>query len=332
MSTTSSAVAAPVAETNAITNPNTITNTITNANTNAITNATATAVPVRGRAPVRLRPKLPGDAARYEVVLLIDSREKQDGGLSSRGAQKNTICKVLTDLGCVAETRTLGLGDMIFIAREKAASCPSEYVLDVIIERKTIADLESSIRDGRFLDQRLRLLHSTIPRRVYLVEGRRRLPVGADKMAKSVCTALARAQIDDGLRVIETGDTRESVGVLAALYAATCDSLAGILREWGPYAPPLGVFNEMCAKDGRLSATLEMQRVLRLVHGVTAPVSDAIVRHFPTAAALVEAYEAAGAAGGGALARERLLSSRVEGIADRISRDIARIFAAQRSR
>lgn len=45
-----------------------------------------------------------------------------------------------------------------------------EYVLPFVLERKTSQDLLASIKDGRYLQQKWRMLHSGIPHRLYLVE------------------------------------------------------------------------------------------------------------------------------------------------------------------
>ena len=62
------------------------------------------------------------------------------------------------------ETTNLDLGDFQIINPE------GEIIL--IIERKTQADLLSSIKDGRHREQKLRLLNSSIPNIAYLIEGK----------------------------------------------------------------------------------------------------------------------------------------------------------------
>ncbi|CBZ52799.1 Conserved possible MUS81 endonuclease, related [Neospora caninum Liverpool] len=53
-----------------------------------------------------------------------------------------------------------------------ASSPPVEFVLPIIVERKTLRDLSSSIRDGRYEDQKYRLMRCAgVTRVLYLVEG-----------------------------------------------------------------------------------------------------------------------------------------------------------------
>jgi crossover junction endonuclease MUS81 len=51
--------------------------------------------------------------------------------------------------------KRLPVGDAIWIARHKVHH--TEYVLDLIVERKNVDDLVGSIRDNRYKDQKLRL-------------------------------------------------------------------------------------------------------------------------------------------------------------------------------
>lgn len=51
------------------------------------------------------------------------------------------------------------VGDGIWIARHKKDG--TEYVLDYIVERKNLLDLDDSITDNRYREQKLRLkVHS----------------------------------------------------------------------------------------------------------------------------------------------------------------------------
>lgn len=47
------------------------------------------------------------------------------------------------------------MGDGIWIARHKEDH--KEYVLDFIVERKEVMDLDGSIEDNRYRDQKLRM-------------------------------------------------------------------------------------------------------------------------------------------------------------------------------
>ena len=58
-------------------------------------------------------------------------------------------------LNHVIQIKHMPVGDALWIARHKELD--TEYVLDFIVERKSVTDLVSSIRDSRYKDQKLRL-------------------------------------------------------------------------------------------------------------------------------------------------------------------------------
>lgn len=87
------------------------------------------------------------------VTLYIDSRE-------------NKLIQYLTDINVDFIQKQLDIGDIIIESNEPQ--------FNIIIERKTYSDLASSIKDGRYKEQKIRLLsanpgHNT----VYIFEGNR---------------------------------------------------------------------------------------------------------------------------------------------------------------
>jgi len=61
----------------------------------------------------------------------------------------------------------LSVGDFLWVAK---TSSGQEYVLNYIIERKQISDLQSSIMDGRYYEQKFRLSKCGLKQVIYLVE------------------------------------------------------------------------------------------------------------------------------------------------------------------
>ncbi len=90
------------------------------------------------------------NAAEWEVLLLIDIRERSGRKDATYMAEK------LGKQGLVCEARALAVGDFMFIARHRIHRS-IEVVLDCMLERKRVGDLVSSIRDGRYQEQRARL-------------------------------------------------------------------------------------------------------------------------------------------------------------------------------
>jgi crossover junction endonuclease MUS81 len=55
--------------------------------------------------------------------------------------------------GIACEERSLALGDFMWVARDKRRG--TEYMMDVIVERKKVDDLWASIKDGRYYEQKV---------------------------------------------------------------------------------------------------------------------------------------------------------------------------------
>ncbi len=141
---------------------------------------------------------------KNNVVMKIDIRERE-------------LIDALNDNEFV-RVEQLDLGDIQIIIND-------EIIL--VIERKSLKDLSSSIRDGRLREQKLRLMNIyDIEKIVYLIEGKI-----TSKMIKNLETAkigsmkitsLIGAQTNiiarDGLKVIRTSCVEETIYLLTNLY------------------------------------------------------------------------------------------------------------------
>lgn len=69
------------------------------------------------------------------------------------------------------EVRRLSVGDFLWICRDNR-DASVELVLPYVVERKRMDDLASSIKDGRFHEQKFRLSDCGLPNKIYLIENR----------------------------------------------------------------------------------------------------------------------------------------------------------------
>ena len=83
------------------------------------------------------------------MELIIDNRE-------------NSLIKLLEENNINFEKKNLEIGDIQFIENDK---------LIYIIERKTVNDLGASIKDGRYKEQKMRLLANNTGNIYYIIEG-----------------------------------------------------------------------------------------------------------------------------------------------------------------
>lgn len=138
--------------------------------------------------------------ASAEVVMLIDSREQ--------------YARSFVDKLSGAEIRTLAIGDVLWIARNGQ----EEYVLDYVLERKSIEDLISSVRGGsRYHSQKYRLQQCGIRNLYYLVEGDVE-SLSSSTDYKLVGTACAKTSIIDHFNVLRP---KSFAGTLALLSRMT---------------------------------------------------------------------------------------------------------------
>lgn len=89
-------------------------------------------------------------AGSYDIFMVLDIRE---------GRQSNeALIPDLEARGVNIESRALAIGDVAWIARKKhvdGLGGPQECVLDFIVERKRMDDLVTSVKDGRFHEQKV---------------------------------------------------------------------------------------------------------------------------------------------------------------------------------
>ena len=85
----------------------------------------------------------------YKVDLIIDNRERD-------------LCLHYSD-SVIKEN--LDLGDIVYKVNSKIC---------ILIERKTLSDLSKSIKDGRYKEQKNRIIHSldNSVRKIYIIEGK----------------------------------------------------------------------------------------------------------------------------------------------------------------
>lgn len=98
-----------------------------------------------------------------KAILLVDTCE-------TIGKSKSGLDRTLQQLAqhsVAHEVRRLSVGDFAWIVKDDAGR---EFLLPYILERKRIDDLASSIKDGRFHEQKFRLKQCGLPNIIYLVE------------------------------------------------------------------------------------------------------------------------------------------------------------------
>ena len=130
-----------------------------------------------------------------EIKLIIDSRERKIKSYFQNHSQSKIKNCVLT--------QNLDIGDIIFKYQDKTL---------LLIERKTVEDLGSSILDGRHKEQKYRIINSNVPKQrvIFLVEGEMQdLSFGKIKK-NTLLGAIQNTMFRDGFGVYRTQNIKET--------------------------------------------------------------------------------------------------------------------------
>ncbi|RCH85818.1 Crossover junction endonuclease mus81, partial [Rhizopus stolonifer] len=247
----------------------------------------------------------------YDIVLVVDSREIQMKG------NRDYFEKNLTAKGIQCITRSMDLGDVIWIARKKES--PSEELfLDYVVERKRLDDLVSSIKDGRFTEQKMRLKRSGAEKIMYIIEEYNREE--AERFgAQAIQTAMSATQIIEGIFLKRTNSIDETIDYLVSatkliqkiyqnttLYSipghiitrqnylelkAACRQKAKKSNEKSAYLVSYSLYNQLNAKNGSTSLHEIYLKMLMTIRGVNAERALALMKVYPTPKSLLEAFK-----------------------------------------
>ncbi|KAM8721413.1 hypothetical protein ACLKA7_007308 [Drosophila subpalustris] len=237
------------------------------------------------------------DAGSYRIVLLVDTQE-------TSGKNKRVLDQTrgyLQSLGVEHEVRRLTVGDFLWIACDGAGN---ELVLPYIVERKRMDDLASSIRDGRFHEQKHRLRQCGIAHIIYLIEDygdNEQLGLPLDSLQQ----ALANARIQsDGIQVVRCDNHYRSMcylagvsGVLQQLYLHAGRSLYSVDKSAleAVTGGQVGLLKfralyEDSARNAQLTVREVFVQQLLQLHSLSLDRALAIVERYPTPRLLLDAY------------------------------------------
>ncbi|KAK1500063.1 crossover junction endonuclease MUS81 [Colletotrichum tamarilloi] len=162
--------------------------------------------------PIRLAP------GSFTVHLALDIREVR--AVKDRDYMQDE----LTKKGVKPIMRALDVGDAQWIAKchdpnalSRFGAEGDEVVLDWIVERKRLDDLVSSIKDGRFHEQKFRLRKSGVKHVVYIVEEIALDSAYFSKIEEMVRSATASTQVVNGYFLKKTQKMDDTIRYLARM-------------------------------------------------------------------------------------------------------------------
>lgn len=229
-------------------------------------------------------------AGTFDIKLIIDQREK--------------IELINVDGSLKMETRTLACGDFIWLARPKNANYNDrthDLVLDYVVERKRLDDLASSIFDGRFEQQKLRLLNSGVRRPVYLIED-----IGALRHGAITSSGLAQAVVNilthDGIDVEKVKNVAHANDYLIGMTKCITKLYSGMdlksasqerLKSGEATKNEFMTFSEFQTKGAKITnwTVREMfAKHLIQINGMSDRKVAVIIKKYPTVSHLIKAF------------------------------------------
>ncbi|CCH58057.1 hypothetical protein TBLA_0A02580 [Henningerozyma blattae CBS 6284] len=153
----------------------------------------------------------------YEIYPILDHRE-----IKSQ-KDRDFFMNALLRKGMKSECKQLSLGDIVWVASNKRTN--AKCLLNTIIERKRLDDLAYSIRDNRFMEQKIRLEKSACPNKYYLIE--ETMGSSVANMGEALKTALWNILVYARFSIIRTHNSDDTVEELFALQKVITRQYAG---------------------------------------------------------------------------------------------------------
>ena len=131
----------------------------------------------------------------YKTNLIIDNRERD-------------LCEYYNKDEEI-KFENLDLGDIVMKINDKIV---------ILIERKTLSDLCKSIKDGRYKEQKNRILHSlnNKVRKIYLIEGNNFKKFTMNR--KIYDSVVYNTMIRDNIHILKSDDVYSSVSIINSIY------------------------------------------------------------------------------------------------------------------
>jgi len=178
--------------------------------------------------------------------------------------------------------QNLDLGDYVFNYNEE---------LVCIIERKTIEDLASSIKDGRYREQKSRLIMNYPKSKlIYLIEGDFTKPNNSIKYNKvsknTIYSSLINMYLRDNINCFHTNNESETIEFLEQMAAKLQKQGKKFLIKTNTRDSDL--FNNLKTSKKNITCELVYKLQLSSIPAISNKYADAIITKYPTMKNLFE--------------------------------------------
>ena len=214
----------------------------------------------------------------WKVEVFVDYREKYIKEYFEKKTEFDNIVSV----------KNLEIGDIVIIINDKP------YIL---IERKTISDLASSIQDGRLREQKFRISKSQYPHNniIYLIEGDLDQKIFGRIDKKTLQGSIINTMIRDDYKIYRTNDVKETVYFLSRLINKLIKDKQKLVNFniKVDQEPSKTDYCELVplAKKSNLNPETFNKLVLLQIPGLSTRFISEIQKTYPTIRDLIMAYE-----------------------------------------
>jgi crossover junction endonuclease MUS81 len=204
------------------------------------------------------------------IEIVVDNRERE-------------LITLLTKNNVSLKVETLDLGDIIF---------KSDDQIIFVIERKTLNDLKASICDGRFREQKARLMSNFEKSRImYLIEGRVSTASDGVVSGMSISTILGsiiNTLLRDDLKVYKTNSIDETAIFIQRLLEKFTSEIDLFFKDSKPvdYVSTLKI-----QKKANMTPTVWFVSQLALIPQVSTAIASEISTVYPSLISLLSAYQ-----------------------------------------
>ena len=205
------------------------------------------------------------------MELIVDNRESTTDYYKNLGKSWITF-------------ENLDLGDYIFKYKGQIVC---------VIERKTIEDMASSINDGRYREQKARLLENFQKNQIiYLIEGdltHHNLSFEFNKVSKeTIYSALVNLYLRDNFNVFISSGLKETYEFME--YLGRKLEKQGLTFLEKKYTKEMSLFHNMKSSKKNLTPRLVYKLQLSSIPGISTSCADAIIQIYPTLTKFILAF------------------------------------------
>ena len=200
--------------------------------------------------------------------------------------REKELINILTSKNIDFKIEQLDLGDIVF-------KTETEDVL--IIERKTVQDLKASICDGRWKEQKMRLLNCGVETRriMYVIEGN--INKTYNISSNSIIGSLINSMLRDNLKIYKTFNIQETVDFLIRLNDKLKKDINIFFKDDNPNKT-LKDYSTVLSKVKKenLTPTVFYIHLLMSIPRVSENISTVIQNEYSSLVLLIDAFKNSG--------------------------------------